>query len=70
MEDPVTLHAIQEGAIVRVSTNTAHITEYGHHLLKLGSQHHLIIYNGMAQWPTSREWTCIPHGVIDGGGVL
>ena len=35
-------------------------TGYGHHLLELGSRHHLIIYNGMAQQPDSRALTCFP----------
>ena len=36
-----------------------------HHLLELGARHHLIIYNGMAAWPTSGGLTCFPLG---GGG--
>ena len=43
-------------------------TAYGQHLLRLGSRHRLVIYNEMAQWPTSGGLTCIPHGVTEGGG--
>ena len=67
IEDPA-LQAIQEEATTRGSADTARITEYGRHLLRLGSQHHLVIYNGLAQWPTSGKLTCIPYGVADGGG--
>ena len=35
-------------------------TGYGRHLLELGSRHHLVIYNGMSQWPTSGRYTCFP----------
>eukprot|EP00249_Psilotum_nudum_P009654 c22069_g1_i1 orf=27-1430(-) len=37
-------------------------TGYGAHLLELGSRHHLVIYNGMRQWPRSGGLTCFPHG--------
>ncbi|MCO5570416.1 hypothetical protein L7F22_024137 [Adiantum nelumboides] len=37
-------------------------TGYGAHLLEMGSRHHLVIYNGMTQWPDSGGLTCFPHG--------
>ena len=33
----------------------------GHHLLKLGSKHPIIIYNGLSKWSGSEELTCFPH---------
>ena len=66
-EDPTVLHAIQEAATMRDSADTARTTEYGRHLLRLGSQHRLVIYNGMIQWPTSGRVTRIPHGVAARG---
>ena len=35
-------------------------TGYGHHLLEFEAQHHLVIYNGMAQWLGSGGLTCFP----------
>ena len=66
--EDTTFHAIEEETTTRDSADTARITEYGHHLLRLGARHRLLIYNGMAQWPTSGSLTCIPHGVVAGGG--
>mgnify|MGYP006973869484 CR=1 FL=1 len=37
-------------------------TSFDHHLLELGSRHQMIIYNGLAKWPSSKELTCFPHG--------
>ena len=68
LEDPQSLHATQEEDTLRASADRAQPTAYGRHLLRLGSQHRLVIYNGMAQWPASGGLTCMPHGVADGGG--
>ena len=37
-------------------------TNFGHHLLELGSQHQMIICNGLAKWLGSEELTCFPQG--------
>ena len=60
-EEPEILHTLEEVATQRLSADTGpDATGYGHHLLELGSRHHLIIYNGMAQWPDSGALTCFP----------
>ncbi|KAH7372891.1 hypothetical protein KP509_17G027200 [Ceratopteris richardii] len=66
-EDPQILHPIEDESIARASADSTH-TRYGTDLLRLGSRHNLVIYNGMAQWPTSGGLTCIPHLVTDGRG--
>ena len=67
-EDPEVLHTLHEEATMRDSTNRGPGTTYERHLLRLGSQHRLVIYNQMAQWPISRGLICMPHGVTEGGG--
>ena len=67
-EDPEILHITEASDTTRTSADTTTPTAYGRHLLRLGSQHRLVIYNGMAQLPASGSLTCIPHGVQDGGG--
>lgn len=69
-EDPEILYTIDAADTRRISADTAVPTAYGHHLLRLGSQHRLVIYNGMAQWPASGSLTCMPHRVADGGGSI
>jgi len=67
-EDPEILQLTEDADTRRTSADTAYPTRYGHHLLRLGSQHRLVIYNGMAQWPTSGGLTCMPPSVAEGGG--
>ena len=66
-EDPEILHTIEASDTTRTSADTAPCTAYGRHLLRLGSQHRLVIYNGMTHWPASGSLTCMPHGVAHGG---
>ena len=40
----------------------ADATGFGHHLLELGSRHHMVIYNGMQRWQRSNGLTCFPYG--------
>lgn len=44
--------------IQRAAQDTGDLTEYGTHLLALGSAHGLIIYNGLSRWPGSDSLTC------------
>ncbi|MCO5551936.1 hypothetical protein L7F22_005443 [Adiantum nelumboides] len=69
-EDPEALHPLDEVGVDRISTNTTTPTAYGRHLLHLGSQHRLVIYNGMAQWPGSGDLTCIPPSTPGGGSTV
>lgn len=47
-EDPEILQITEDADTRRISVDAAYPTGYGHHLLRLGSQHRLVIYNGMA----------------------
>ena len=52
-----------EIGITRISKDQgADATNFGNHLLELGSRHQLVIYNGLQRWPGSEELTCFPHG--------
>ena len=50
------------GITYRSKDQGANATSFGHHLLEVGSQHQMIIYNGLAKWSGSEELTCFPHG--------
>ena len=65
MEDPEMMLAmeVEDTGAIQLSADTGpDSTRYGHHLLELGTRHHLVIYNGMPQWPDSGALTCFPLG--------
>ena len=48
-DDPKLLSIMEDTGAERSSANCTTPTPYGRHLLRLGSQHHLVIFYGMAQ---------------------